>query len=485
MKKLFFISILVCLTLPVLQGLIGFVSIRELDGSFENPEKINCSLDTWFKSDFQSAYYNYFKCNIGFRNFFVRLYNQIDFSLFKIPHCSYVIIGKNNVLYQDVYFDAYQGKDFIGKEMIQEKLRKLKFVQDTLEKQNIYFLFLIAPGKVSFMPDNVPPNYDLFNLKVTNYDVVSDEMKFLGIHHIDFRKYFLKIKDTISHPLFPKCGTHWSGYALTLVADSVFKYFENRSGVDLPDYKISAGYSSKTDLKFTDDDLVKAMNLLYDIESYTMYYPTITFLNQPEKQKPSLLTIGDSFNKSFWGFYPYFENLFSSSSRYWYYNHSVDWPDSVSKQKIRVSTLETKGEIRKHKFILIVSTEQNLSNPGFGFIEDAYDAYTGSECENRLNNKINLNFYADKIRNNKTWLLAVTKKSIDRHIELNMMISLDASWVLLNENKNLDLVVKKIMQDIKSNPDWLTSVTKKAIDNNVTLDEMVSLDAIWVYFNQR
>lgn len=112
-----------------------------------------------------------------------------------------------------------------------------------------------------------------------------------------------------------------------------------------------------------------------------MYYPEINFIDQPEKKKPELLLIGDSFSQSLFKFYPYFDHLFGSQSVFWGYNRIIAWPDSLEKKYINVKTLNLEDEIRKREFIVIVSTEQNLGTFSFDFADECYELFNKKDIQ--------------------------------------------------------------------------------------------------------
>ena len=419
------------LIIPDIQKRVKIVDEAKLDGVFTLAEKPVFSKENFFSGKFREQYQQYVEDHIGFRNTLIRIRNQFEFSLFKTPHACNVIVGKNNVLYQDFYVDAYFGKDLLSKGKVDEKVNKFIFLQNELAKKNITLVMLIAPGKVSFMPENLPSYIDVKNAKTNNYDLFAEEMTKQNANVVDIRKYFLKIKSTSKYPLFPKCGTHWSGYGLTLVADTLFKYIENKSGMDLVNFHLEQGNSTDENLRFTDDDIGKGMNLLWDIPSWEMYYPNVIFEKDETKKKPDILTIGDSFNQSFWGFYPYFSELFGSNSQFWYYNKIVSWPDSLVEKYIDTEKLDIVKETESRNIILIVTTEHNIVNFGFGYIDKLYSIYSGTISAQE--EKIKL--YENNIKNDPKWLESVRKKALEKNITLDEMIHMDAIWMVENETK--------------------------------------------------
>jgi hypothetical protein len=205
--------------------------------------------------------------------------------------------------------------------------------------------------------------------------MVYKELKNCGLPFFDAKQFILERKKKEKFPLFPRTGIHWSGYAVTLVMDTLCKFIESESGFDLVNFNSQMGTVTNKELRFTDNDMGRSMNLLFPIEDWEMYYPNIVFEKNSKKFKPNLLSIGDSFNQSFFGFYPYFEELFGKESQFWYYNKVVDWPYSLRNKFMNVDQLVTADEIKKMDIIMIVTTEQNLSDFGFGFVNSALSSF--------------------------------------------------------------------------------------------------------------
>jgi hypothetical protein len=152
----------------------------------------------------------------------------------------------------------------------------------------------------------------------------------------------------------------------------VVNYLEEKYQFDLIDYtkSISVAEVRNRKLKFTDYDLGKVLNLIWGIPSDTMYYPEINFDSTYSKQKPKLLAIGDSFTQSFWGFFPFFQTIFDTNSSFWSCNIVSTWSTRDGYEMVK--NLNFKEKVLGSDLILLVVTEMNYGNFGFGFIEDAY-----------------------------------------------------------------------------------------------------------------
>jgi len=426
-KYILFWIFIVLLTIPLLQYELKIFPEKDLGGAYIKHKKIPLTVNSWLSADYQRHYNDYFNDNLGFRPFFVKTYNQINKVLFNKISSAGTIIGKNNTLFQTSYIRAINGEDYQGKQILQKKVRKLQTVQKWLKDKNIDIVLVIAPGKASILKKYIPDELLKQNPDTTNYDELVSLLKKTNINYIDLKQYFLQIKDTCRYPLFPRCGTHWSGYGVTLAADTMFKYIEKITNTDLRNFHSEKGEITDKNLRFTDDDIGKALNLIWDIKSDTLYYPNVVFDHRKKYKKLKVLSVGDSFNQSFWGFYPYFSELFDTTTRYWYYNRTVSWPKKYEGKPTK--TLDFKKEIESKDLLILVTTEQNLCQFGFNFIEDLFFC----ENPNIYSTELEVQRYKSKIITDDKWLQSVKQKALERNISLDSMITLDAIWMVKNK----------------------------------------------------
>ena len=116
-KHLLYLLILALLLLPAVQGRLGIVEMKDLYGGFiteEKPSLKSLNDSTWFSSHFQAQFTRAVQEHCGFRSFFVRLNNQVNFSTYGITENPNLVIGKENCLFEEGYILAYRGRNFIG-----------------------------------------------------------------------------------------------------------------------------------------------------------------------------------------------------------------------------------------------------------------------------------------------------------------------------------------------------------------------------------
>lgn len=465
------ISVILVLIFPAFQKEFDFVEVKKLDGDFVLADKPDFTWPSWYSGNLQSAYDIYLEDHIGFRDILVRITNQIDYDLYRIPHADGVVVGKNNQLFEYDYIRAFIGEDFIGEENIDRKIRKLKFIQEHLKQEkNIDLVLVFEPDKVSFFPESIPEkylgrvssntNFDSFLKKATEYDV-----KF-----IDFQAYFNLLKGTAQYPLYPQYGIHWSIYGMSYAADSLISYIENIRGIDLPEYYID---SLQIDQKSRrpDYDIGKTLNLLFRLHEKTkLAYPVYRFEESTDKEKPRVLAIADSY---YWNIYntriPH--NLFQKQA-FWYFNKKV-YPDFYSAPKY-VSDINLKEEIEKQDVIFLMITARFLFKFGWNFIEDTYRLYGPSSKYDKIHD------YKCDIWNYNVWFTNTIEDAKKRNISLEEMLSLAAEYTYGQEDLESLLMykgVKYFTQVILNDPIWYKNLQTEALEKNIPIDQIVQNEA--------
>ncbi len=352
---------------PLIQSKTGIFKLKPLKGAIVEPENAKFNLKDWFSGDYQLKKEEYLNSKFGYRSLFIRINNQIAFSMFKQAKANGVIIGKENYLYEENYIKAYYGRDSIGKDSIESRMKKIKYLSDTLSKLNKDIITIFAAGKGSFFPEFIPENLKS-EKGPTNMEWHVKLAEDYGLKYIDFNRYFIENKEKSEYPLYPKHGIHWSWYGMCLVADSIIHYIEDTRDIDMPELNWSK--VKKHHAINEDYDIGDGMNLLFRLNGYKMAYPEIEWKTDSTNIKPSVLVISDSY---YWGMFNFGISNAFSNSHFWFYNKQI-YPDSYQKP-LDTDQIDLKEEIAKHDVIIILGTEATMPNYGWGFIEDCYGLY--------------------------------------------------------------------------------------------------------------
>jgi hypothetical protein len=362
-----FVSLMVLLTLPLVQTVTRIIHEKPLQGAIVMPDDPKLTARGWFSGSWQPKKEKYLNDAFGFRNLFVRINNQMALSLFHEVHAFSVIFGKDNYLYEENYIKAWYGADFIGSDSIARQVDKLKFIQDELWKRyrkNLIVVF--SAGKGSFYPEYFPASIH-FRKGPTNYDTYIRKADSAGLKIIDFNRWFVDHKYTSPYPLYPKYGIHWSIYGASLVTDSLLKYIDRLRGIEMPSItwnRIRIRKAQKDDY-----DMGYGLNLLFKLRRQKMAYPVLEYGTDENKTKPSVLVVADSF---YWILFKLGITRSFSTSDFWFYNREIY--HDVAGPPEPVSGVSLKDQLARHDVIILMATEANLPRLGWGFIGEAYDS---------------------------------------------------------------------------------------------------------------
>ncbi|MCX6273070.1 MAG: hypothetical protein NTU44_18010 [Bacteroidetes bacterium] len=466
-----FCLLMVLFLLPFFQGETRWINVKRLNGAIENVPRPGFTWKTWIGEEFQHAYEPYINQKIGFRPDFIRINNQLDFSLYGTAHANQVIIGKKNYLYELNYIKDYTGENLVAEEVADEKFARLRFVQYALKKKNIDLVILIAPGKATFYPEYIPDQYLQKKKGLSNYLLFIKRCKELELNNIDFNDYFLKIKDTVAYPIYPKCGIHWSQYGMALCADSLFRFIEKLRGIRMIDFGWD-GLEISRKLRDTDDDIGEGMNLLFPISSPPGAYPRFYFRERPGDIRPDAIVIGDSFWWTVFG-KGISGRMFNENKFWFYFADAYDGKGGSTK----VNQLDLKKELDSTQLVLLLSTEASLSSFFFGFAETVYPLYFPENEDEQFQ------VFRNLIQWDKGWLGVVRSNMVKSGRTLDEEIDYEARTTLLYKDslkatgKDIDRIVAGIM----ANKEWMGKETQKAGDRKISVEKMLRDDAQWIF----
>lgn len=479
-KNLLFLIVLVILFIPGIQGRLNLVKEPQLDGAFtkgEKPTFRDFTIEKWADGTFQEEYNQRLEQNIGFRNFFVRIQNQISYSLYGKANAEGVVVGKGDMLFEEDYIREYLGMYYVGDTVWEKKAARLKAVQDTLARLNKKLLVVFEPDKASIFPELIPAEYANIKKKLSNYDKLKGELQAYGVNILDINQYFKTLKGKTEYPLFGQCGTHWSYYGATLAADSTLKFIEKWTGKDLPDMRITENrvYSVP---RHPDYDIGLAMNLFFMIPHPKTADPILKFDHSGNKSKPGVLVVGDSF------FFNWLNNRIPENTfndcEFWYYNKKIVRSDGVPAGVASERNLYE--EIMKRDIIMIMITGRFMHAFAWDFDEQMYNLFYPGHSADPIEKFSNeLRIYGEEFRR-------MYEESVASNISLQDRIKQEAEFLFYDDLKknpgkysSKEHIIKSYELAIKGTPDWLEQIKKKAKDNNISVDEQVRKDAEWLY----
>ncbi len=365
------ISVSLLLGILLLAGISGstdFANSWPLSGVYYQRPWPVWSLHSWTEGRYQAEATAAYEEKIGFRWFFVRLRNQVHYSLFKRSFNPSITIGKDDqVIPYDFYMD-YQGETFVGRDSLRNQVDRMHRLDSILKRWQKPMVVTIAPSKVWMALEALPDGFVTEPNPNTNYLVAKAMMDSAGINILDLNCYFTGIKDSVGVPLFANTGVHWNAYGMTLALQRLIEHLEAISAMDLKNVKLE-GYTLGEQLHPDDQDLGNLMNLLFPVETQPQPWPIYSGAEQPGASTPRLLLIADSF---FFGFLkmPATWQYLDTDTRFWYYGNTEHGAHPTSTPTSELSAIEA---VKQADFVVFLSTTGNMEQFSYGFPQKFLD----------------------------------------------------------------------------------------------------------------
>jgi hypothetical protein len=379
-KRFLLVFLLALLLVPAIQARFHFSQEVGLAGAFTLSPRAVLSWEGLLDNSYQTALERYLEDRIGFRAYLIKLRNQLSFSLFRVARSSDIVVGRHDVLFQPGPIASYAGKDALDSAEVRFRTRRLRLVQRALARRGVQLLFVIAPNKARFQPEDVPSYLLPAPGTPTNYDLFLRALRADSVALLDMVPVFARWKTKMPYALFPSGGTHWSGYGATLAADTLLRRLEQLGNLRFPTVRTIGPprivHLSDSALN-TDNDIAWPLNLLWSPAIKPLAYRRLAFDPPgPGQTRPSALFVGDSFTWGLMLFSPYMQREFADDTRFWYYNTAVSRPDSVYNNTGEdPAKLDLRQQLESRRFVILLITEHNLIENEFGFTNRVYRLY--------------------------------------------------------------------------------------------------------------
>jgi hypothetical protein len=446
--------------------------VKPLSGDFVPGSYTNFTTDTWFSGGYQTSTNKYLNDDFGFRNYFIRLNNQLRFWLFKKTSTKEVVVGKNNYMYVQGYINGYFGTDFIGEKAINDTVANLKFLQDTLKTMGKTLLVVMAPGKPRIYPEHLPDGLPEKESAYSNYSVYVENFKKAGINYIDFNELFKIKKASSPYLLYPQLGVHWSRLEAVRAFDTIVGKLAYLSQANLPRIQITKIEVSDA-LQKPDEDVIEGMNMFRYPAYEKMAYPEFEYQTE-EKDIKNLLLIGDSY---WWDIYLRgLPRTVFGINNFWYYNKEA-WSNSFLGKRLAKEQDITRT-ILQNDYVILLCGESNYGALGFGFIGSA---------KNSLKRKISptsseIQELKTCIQNIPDWNNQLEGKAKAINISRDSMLTLDAIWLFNDKGPTTKkITLQEVKNSISLSPDWLEKIKKHAEEVNISLDSAKTEAATWFF----
>jgi hypothetical protein len=154
---------------------------------------------------------SYWNDHIGFRDTFTFIYNYILWAGFDKSGVSWVTVGKSGWFF---FGGDQSNEDVLGKVVLRDADLKqwaavLQAKKDWFDRQDIRYVFVLAPNKQSVYPEYLPDWMRHHAVKIRRIDRLVDILRrYTDVEIIDLRDVLLREKE--KRPVFFRTDSHWN-----------------------------------------------------------------------------------------------------------------------------------------------------------------------------------------------------------------------------------------------------------------------------------
>ena len=342
----------------------------ELVGTFPDVPRPDFTIQDWLNHRFQDSASKWFSRYFGARGLFVKVGNQVNYSLFGTSYMNNqsIIIGKQSQLYELAYINDYCKLIHpMPLELAEAHVKEIAEIQDRLGRHGIAFVLLITPSKASIYPEFIP---DIFcrspkstSRDYENFVPLLDKYK---INYVDGHTITLAAKAGEPAPVFTQGGTHWNYLGAYYTVARLLEMIEALT-------RQSIGRLSLQDLEIdhkpsgTDKDLAELLNLISPPYTYLVPHPTIV-REGPAQDLGKAVFVGGSF---IWTVLDIlnFTNIFQAMDAYYYYKLLLKSYPAKTSGSIDVSQIDWNKDVLTSQVLVLEINEINFSaHPGFAWV---------------------------------------------------------------------------------------------------------------------
>lgn len=409
--------------------------MKPLNGFTTTTEKPELTLVHFASGEYQNDMEHYIGENFGFREFFIRLYNQFSYSCFRQINNDNIIEGANHELYLKMYLQEATGKRLLwfypsveaAKADARKNVDATKALIDTLHQHGTEFVFVFAPSKTAVYPELMPKEWKdaISDFSIEEYYI--ELFKENNIPHVDFHNYFKAIKDTAAYPLYTRTGTHWAESTIPMVSDSLFRKLEELTGLQLPsiDY-LDANLT--TDYSIQDGELEASMNLLLPLKKPALPRPVFVLKDTIGAHRPNLLVIGDSY------FIQLRQSCFVDAFNhwdYWKYNRDISSSTKAYNGK-EVNYLPEAAQVLDNAdIVLAIFTAPCYYKYMYGFPTTAMNLYQNGYADEETA----IQLKTQQIKDSPQWYQSVVKQAEERGLTVEENLRRNAIYAIKQEQK--------------------------------------------------
>lgn len=402
---------------------------RALKNDLKDTPKPTLTLQSYSNGEFQGQSERYLRENFAFREWGIRAFNQVRYSLWKKTCNDFFFPGRHHWMYYRPgvldYYGQETSKVFHSQEELEayvdNEVGMMNELRDILKRDHgIELLSFIAPDKAFVYPEHLPRMKRDTTIGVAAA-CFAQRFKETGFPNIDMTPWYAAMADTSSRHLFMPMDTHWT-FASAYGYDSLFRLMDSLNGFGIPKLRIN-GIAESPYEGLQDDEAT--LNLLFKVKNDTpAYRADISVEADSTSRKPRVLFVGDSFIFALENLMP-IKDLISYYENWFYYDKVFKGFD---KETYQINEINRLRSVLNVDYVVVYSVGYQWCRGTNGFVEDALAAIKDPY-------QVEVALKMNEMEANPELMAMIKEKADSKGIPLEEMLELDAKWLIDNEKQ--------------------------------------------------
>ncbi|MCK5716556.1 MAG: hypothetical protein KAH77_03635, partial [Thiomargarita sp.] len=181
----------------------------------------NWKLQTWLS--YPKSFEEYYNDNFGFRRTLVSWYQYFKVSIFGNSPSKRIIIGKQGWLFftDENVIEDYRNMRLFSKADLEQWRTSLESKWEWLKKQDIHYIFVIAPNKHTIYPEFLPDYINQIRKQSRTDQLITYLQQHTQVPIIDLRPALITAKQ--KHRTYHKTDTHWNNFGAYSAYSEIIK----------------------------------------------------------------------------------------------------------------------------------------------------------------------------------------------------------------------------------------------------------------------
>lgn len=402
--------------------------MKPLKNDSKKSEITKLNFENYKDNSFQNSAETYLRENYGFREFGTRLYNQYRYSFYNLTCNNFFCPGKNHWMFYFPGVKDYYGTEFYSHFKTNEELTE--YIDNQVDMLNELRSILEKDYGIELLTFIAPDKPFVYPQYLPKLEKDSATLNAADYFTKRFEETGFPNINMI--PWYKEIADTSSRnlfmpmdshwtFAAVYAYDSLFRFMNNLNNFGIPKMRIDSITETKFEGRQDDEATI---NLLFKVPNDTPKYTAhVSVESNSSCKKPKVLFVGDSFIFAF-EYLPVKKELISYYENWFYYNRAYRGFD---KKEDKVQNINRLRSILNADFIVVYSVGYQWYAGTRGFVEDALESIKNPE-------KVKVSLLMNEIEKDAEKMKVIEANAKEKNVSVEEMLELEAKSIVENQD---------------------------------------------------